>query len=60
MSEVVFVFDLEQKVKNIDSGSEGVVATCAFDSHGQIFYIEFPEKNVSNHWFRPEVLRVVD
>lgn len=60
MSEINFAFDLKQKVKNVETGKEGVVDTCGLDHHGQIFYVVFPEKHVPNHWFRPERLKAVD
>lgn len=55
-----FKFEPKQRVKHVETGNEGAVGTCALDSHGQIFYVEFPEKNISNHWFRPDLLRAVD
>ena len=55
-----FKFEPKQKVKHVETGNEGVVDTCALDQKGHIYYVEFPEKNVSNHWFRPDLLKAVN
>jgi len=60
MTETTYLFDLKQRVKVINTDKVGVIDTLALGSHGQIFYVEFPEKHVVNHWFRPDQLKAVD
>lgn len=55
-----FKFKPKQKVKHIKSGAEGVIDTCGLDQHGDIYYVQFPGNNVSNHWLRPDLLIAVD
>jgi len=58
--QVNFELEIDDEVKHIEKGKVGRIDTCAFDKHGVIYYVEFPEKHVPNHWFRPEILRKVD
>ena len=58
--EVKFDFEIGQKVKHVGNGKEGSVSTCALDDKGLIYYVEFPEKHTSNHWFRKELLTDVE